>query len=200
MESRALALLPDAAHSTTEIPAIESTATVSTKKERPRPPKSKRQQGRLLAERIFKAQEGSTYEQECAERQFLEETEGDELLSEYASKVLKCLRTEAFQRQANGEDASMTQAHIHRGVQGSAPQPQQLPISPWPQLQIADARQHYPGIATALPNWHDRRLGSSPQSRGEASFSGIGIPQFGGSPSRGMPSVAAWERPVAGWA
>lgn len=167
MESQAFAVLAEAAHSISETPAIGSTATASTKKERPRPPKSKRQQGRLLAERIFKAQGGSPYEQECAERQFIEETEGDELLSEYASKVLKCLRTEASQRQANGEDASMTQAHINRGLpQGHAPQPHQLPTSSWLQFQIADGRQHQPDIATARTTTmgYGRRLVSSPQS------------------------------------
>jgi len=126
----------EAVSSGMETPAITSSA----RKERPRPPKSKRQQGRVLAERIFSSQDGTVEEQESAERQFLEETLGDELLSSYAMKVLKCLRSEALQRDdassrseamqrwINGDDASLIQAHNNRRLEGSL----QLPSSPWP--------------------------------------------------------------------
>lgn len=74
---------------------VEQSSSSGSKKERPRPPKSKRQQGKLLAERMFKVLEGTMEEQEAAKKMFLEQTKEDALLAEYSRKVLKCLIDDA---------------------------------------------------------------------------------------------------------
>lgn len=82
-----------------------SSATVITKRERQRPPKSKRMQGKMLAELVVKAQDDTEERREQAEKQFMEATAEDPLLSEYARKVLRTLRSEAISKEAEAEKA-----------------------------------------------------------------------------------------------
>lgn len=99
-----------------ELPVAEGasqSATSSGRSQRPRPSKFKRQQVKLLAERVFQAQVGTDEERESAERLFLEETSQDALLADYAWKVFNCLNAEAAQRRAQGEsEFPLPRAHL----------------------------------------------------------------------------------------
>jgi len=85
-----------------------------TKNARFRPPKCKRVQGKLIADRFFRAQMAdlSDEQRELAEQDFLEATRDDAQLYEYTQQVLRSLNNEARQREANGADPMLTSVHI----------------------------------------------------------------------------------------
>lgn len=87
-------------------------AAPQQKKSRPRPPKPKRVQGKFLAEMYFKAQLASDEARELAEQHFLKETSADPQLYDYAHSVLRCLNSEARDREACGEDPLLTTVHL----------------------------------------------------------------------------------------
>lgn len=95
------------------IPAESEAAPVEpSKKERLRPRKAKRMQGKLLAEIVFRAQNDTLERKERAEALFLNETLDNPALLDYASKVLLCLRSEASKRSDRGEDPALTAARL----------------------------------------------------------------------------------------
>jgi len=95
------------------IPAVSEAAPAEpSKKERLRPRKAKRMQGKLLAEIVFRAQNDTLERKERAEALFLNETLDNPALLDYASKVLLCLRSEASKRSDRGEDPALTAARL----------------------------------------------------------------------------------------
>lgn len=81
-----------------------------SRRSRPRPPKSRRVHGKRLAEMLFRAESDEAREE--AEEAFLQETEGDQVLYDYAMSVLQRLHIEARQLEAAGEDPSQVTVRL----------------------------------------------------------------------------------------
>eukprot|EP00747_Dinoflagellata_sp_TGD_P171058 gnl/TRDRNA2_/TRDRNA2_204164_c0_seq1.p1 gnl/TRDRNA2_/TRDRNA2_204164_c0~~gnl/TRDRNA2_/TRDRNA2_204164_c0_seq1.p1 ORF type:complete len:413 (-),score=42.44 gnl/TRDRNA2_/TRDRNA2_204164_c0_seq1:245-1483(-) len=142
----------------------------SQRKERPRPPKAKRTQGKMLAEMLFNAQNDTYERREQAERVFVEETRADPVLSAYACKVLHCMQSEAASlRATTGEDEplesrlrDMLEARVESLTEQCAHQQQFVECRP----MISRTQQSW-----TAPGGSDIRAISSapPRSRGAGS-------------------------------